>query len=104
MKANWPPRKGNLYHWVSYAVAHKQWKLLASENFEHIELYDIVADPLEKKDLKVLQGETGVMAMQVEMVGTEGMAMQVEMVGNCVQSFVDEFQLLDFIISCFEFS
>ncbi len=52
MKASWPPRKGNSYHWVSYAVVHKQWKLLVSENFEHIELYNIVADPLEKKNLK----------------------------------------------------
>ena len=52
MKARWPASETRPYHWVSWVVVHKQWKLLASEKNEHVELYDIVADPLEKKDLK----------------------------------------------------
>lgn len=52
MQAHWPAPKGKPHHWVSYAVAHKQWKLLASEDFEQVELYDIVADPLEKHDVE----------------------------------------------------
>lgn len=57
MKARWPAAEDRPYHWVSYAVAHKQWKLLASEKLDHIELYDIVADPLEKNDLKEARPE-----------------------------------------------
>ncbi len=52
MKASWPTPETRPYHWVSYAVAHKQWKLLASEKLEHVELYDIVTDPLEKNNVK----------------------------------------------------
>lgn len=51
MKSRWPASKAKPYHWVSYAIAHKNWKLLASEKSEHVELYDIVADPLEKREL-----------------------------------------------------
>ncbi|MEM9018466.1 MAG: N-acetylgalactosamine-6-sulfatase, partial [Verrucomicrobiota bacterium] len=48
--ARWPPRKETPYHWVSYVVMHENWKLLTSEEGEHTELYDLVADPLEKTD------------------------------------------------------
>lgn len=36
---------------LTYAVVHLQWKLLASANFAEYELYDLVADPLETKNL-----------------------------------------------------
>ena len=49
--STWPAKEENSYHWASYAVVHNQWKLLASEKYEHMELYNIVADPLEQKDL-----------------------------------------------------
>lgn len=52
MKASWPGSKQKPYHWVSYAVAHKQWKLLVSGDADHFELYDLVADPYEKSDVK----------------------------------------------------
>lgn len=52
MKASWPGSKQKPYHWVSYAVADKQWKLLTSKDADHFELYDLVADPYEKSDVK----------------------------------------------------
>lgn len=57
MTARWPASESRPYHWVSYVVVHKQWKLLVAEKNEHLELYDIVADPLEKTDLKEAQPE-----------------------------------------------
>ena len=39
-------------HWPSYAIADQQWKLLTNTNGDQIELYDLVADPLEKTNLK----------------------------------------------------
>ena len=47
----WPARKSAPFHWVSYAVADQQWKLLSSADGSHVELYDIAADPLEKKEV-----------------------------------------------------
>ncbi|MBA2115222.1 sulfatase family protein [Bremerella alba] len=43
------------YHWVSYCVAHNNWKLLASKDFGYVELYDIVHDPYEEEDLNDLK-------------------------------------------------
>ncbi|QDT01970.1 Arylsulfatase [Rubripirellula lacrimiformis] len=39
------------YHWVSYATVDRNWKLLTDRDQSMSELYDIVADPLEKNDL-----------------------------------------------------
>ena len=50
--ATWPPRESKPDHWVSYAVATMQWKLVANNDLSHFELFDIEKDPLEKKDLK----------------------------------------------------
>ena len=58
MQSGWPPRKHQPHHWVSYAVVHQQWKLLANQDFSHLELYDIQADPLEKVDRSNDAGET----------------------------------------------
>ena len=48
--SRWPAAKSKPDHWVSYAVVHDQWKLAANRDSKHVELYDLVADPLEKKD------------------------------------------------------
>ena len=50
--APWPARKTKPDHWVSYAVVSKNWKLVSNRNAQYIELYDLVADPLEMNDLK----------------------------------------------------
>jgi len=50
--APWPARKTKPDHWVSYAVVSKNWKLVANRDSKYVELYNLVADPLEKKDLK----------------------------------------------------
>ena len=50
--APWPARKTKPDHWVSYAVVSENWKLVANRDAKHVELYDLVADPLEKSDLK----------------------------------------------------
>ncbi len=49
--------KANSYHWVSYCVVYNNWKLLASEDFRYLELYDIVVDAYEKVDLKETKPE-----------------------------------------------
>ena len=51
MQARWPPPKDRPHHWVSYAIVHKNWKLLANRDSTHTELYDIASDPLENQDL-----------------------------------------------------
>ena len=49
--ANWPPRKDTPHHWAAHVVVDAHWKLLASSKYEHVELYDLQQDPLEKSDL-----------------------------------------------------
>jgi N-acetylgalactosamine-6-sulfatase len=44
-------RSNSPYHWVSFAVADQQWKLVSSKDASRIELYNLVADPYEKTDL-----------------------------------------------------
>lgn len=51
MQSRWPAAPSRPYHWVSYAVVDQQWKLLTNRDQSHVELYDIVADPLESKDV-----------------------------------------------------
>lgn len=51
MQGRWPIQESRPYHWVSYAVAHQNWKLVANKDGSYGQLYDLVADPLEKKDL-----------------------------------------------------
>ncbi|MDA7920165.1 sulfatase-like hydrolase/transferase [Verrucomicrobiales bacterium] len=47
----------NGFHWVSYAIVDQQWKLVSTADASYVELYDIVADPFEKTDLKEAQSE-----------------------------------------------
>jgi N-acetylgalactosamine-6-sulfatase len=39
-------------HWVSFAVVHDKWKFVTNSDDSKQELYNIVADPYEKTDLK----------------------------------------------------
>ena len=52
MASAWPIPESRPYHWVSYATVDRNWKLLANRDLSYVELYDLTADPLEKKDLK----------------------------------------------------
>jgi N-acetylgalactosamine-6-sulfatase len=51
MQSPWPIQKTRPYHWVSYAVVHDNWKLLTNRDSSYSELYDLAADPYEKRDL-----------------------------------------------------
>jgi arylsulfatase A-like enzyme len=51
MSAPWPAPKDRLDHWVAYAVVHEQWKLVLNKDQSHAELFDLVQDPLEKKNI-----------------------------------------------------
>lgn len=52
MMNRWPAWKSIPDHWPGYAVVHQNWKLLSSSDGKHLELYDLVKDPLEKNDVK----------------------------------------------------
>lgn len=49
--SHWPPRESQPYHWVSFAVAHEQWKLATNADGSYVELYDLATDPYESTDL-----------------------------------------------------
>lgn len=55
--ASWPARKDAPDHWVTHAVVDQQWKLLTNEKSGHVELYDIVNDPMEQNDLSAANPE-----------------------------------------------
>ena len=57
MNSAWPARKHQPDHWVSWAVLEQNWKLVASRDFSHLELFDIVSDPYEETDLKKVHPE-----------------------------------------------
>ncbi|MDA7916761.1 sulfatase-like hydrolase/transferase [bacterium] len=50
--SRWPAQDTKPDHWVSYAVLHEQWKLVTNNDLSHTELYQVVNDPYESKDLK----------------------------------------------------
>jgi len=54
-QAPWPAQAAKPFHWVSYAIVDQQWKLVSNHDASHTELYDLVADPLEKTDLQESQ-------------------------------------------------
>jgi len=51
----WPAPKHRPDHWVSYAVLDQNWKLVTNRDASYVELFDVLADPYEKKDLKAEQ-------------------------------------------------
>ncbi|MEC5126253.1 sulfatase-like hydrolase/transferase [Verrucomicrobiales bacterium BCK34] len=65
-KASKPAPDGNSFHWVSYAIVDQQWKLVSNHDASYVELYDIVADPLETTDLK--ESQTEVVASLLESI------------------------------------
>ncbi len=50
--ARWPAQKTRPHHWVAFAIMDQQWKLVSNRDASYSELYDIIADPYEKADLK----------------------------------------------------
>jgi len=52
MQSAWPIQKARPHHWVSYAVVHEKWKLVANRDSTYVELFDFVSDPYERTDLK----------------------------------------------------
>lgn len=58
LNSPWPAKADKPHHWVSYAVVYKKWKLVSNKKGDHFELYNIVADPLEKNDIKATDSET----------------------------------------------
>ena len=56
--AAWPARKDRPDHWVSWAVVHHQWKLVANHELSHVRLFNISNDVAEEHDLNSDQPET----------------------------------------------
>ena len=52
-RLNMAPPQENLH----IALREGDWKLLASQDFKHFELYNLKADPREKTDLRVAEAE-----------------------------------------------
>ena len=50
--APWPARKDKPDHWVSWAVMHGKWKLVANRGLSNVELFDIASDVAEANNLK----------------------------------------------------
>ena len=55
--APWPAHESKPDHWVSYVVVSEQWKLCLSRDLEYVELYDLVNDPLEKRNTALNQNQ-----------------------------------------------
>lgn len=49
--SRWPAPKSRPDHWVSLAIVHEQWKLVANRDLSHSELYRISEDVAESRDL-----------------------------------------------------
>jgi arylsulfatase A-like enzyme len=64
MASSWPPNKSRPYHWVSYAIVDQNWKLVTNGDSSYLELYDIVADPYEKDDVKETEPEVATRLLQ----------------------------------------
>ncbi len=47
----WPAPKDRPDHWVSWAIVHETWKLVANRDLDHVELYRIDADLSESANV-----------------------------------------------------
>ena len=47
----WPANKSRPDHWISWAIVHENWKLVANRNLDFIELYQISMDPYEENNV-----------------------------------------------------
>lgn len=56
--SRWPGAKSKPDHWVSYAVVHDEWKLVANRDLSHTELYRITKDTYERNDLSESEPNT----------------------------------------------
>lgn len=52
MSGRGKPDQASSYHWVDYCIVDQNWKLLSDDGSDYVELYDIVADPLEMHNMK----------------------------------------------------
>jgi N-acetylgalactosamine-6-sulfatase len=55
--SRWPPQERAPDHWVSYAVVHKNWKLVTNKDSSYQELYDISTDIYEENDMSASNPE-----------------------------------------------
>jgi arylsulfatase A-like enzyme len=56
--SRWPPTKSRPDHWVTWAVVHDKWKLVANNDLSHVELYRIASDVAEATDVSEAQPDT----------------------------------------------
>lgn len=55
--AAWPARAAKPDHWVSWAMVHHNWKLVANRDLSHTKLFNISADIGEEHDLSAARTE-----------------------------------------------
>jgi N-acetylgalactosamine-6-sulfatase len=55
ISAPWPAHPTKPDHWVSYAVVYEKWKLCLNHDFSYFELFDLVNDPMEKRNVATKQ-------------------------------------------------
>ncbi|MCF7975343.1 MAG: sulfatase-like hydrolase/transferase [Phycisphaerae bacterium] len=60
----WPAPKNRPYHWVSYAVVDRHWKLVTNKDSSYWELYDLAKDPFENRDLKTEHQEVATQLLE----------------------------------------
>ncbi|TWT74031.1 sulfatase-like hydrolase/transferase [Allorhodopirellula solitaria] len=68
MASRYPAPKSRPFHWVSFVIVDQDWKLLSSEDGDHVELYNVVEDPYEREDRHTQ--ETAVVSRLLEKLET----------------------------------
>ncbi|MCM8534863.1 MAG: sulfatase-like hydrolase/transferase [Lentisphaeraceae bacterium] len=58
MKAGWSESRKKGFHWVAYAVAFDRWKLLSNTDGSYFEMYDLIDDPFEEKNIATEKTQT----------------------------------------------
>ncbi|MFN3193158.1 MAG: sulfatase [Aureliella sp.] len=64
MQSAWPIPKNRPFHWVSWAVAKDEWKLLANRDRTYLELYKMTEDPKEQHDVQSQNPEVTKMLLE----------------------------------------